>query len=179
MAKRTHSLRRASADHYHPVRRSTWCAPNYARLSVTGRRIWWVILCSVFIMGAANLAATWWYVQTYKHDQQQQGQLIARKLCTTLDRLAALQPPAGNPTTNPSRAYDQRLHSTLADLGPDIGLSVMDQYFPAYKAHNDPELSRRLTWAEYREALDIIETLPFEHLFLQEDLAMIDTSDAI
>jgi len=88
---------------------------------VTGRRIWWVILCSVFIMGAANLAATWWYVQTYKHDQQQQGQLIARKLCTTLDRLAALQPPAGNPTTNPSRAYDQRLHSTLADLGPDIG----------------------------------------------------------
>src|SRR5262249_30260372 len=39
------------------------------------------------------------------------------------------------------------------ELGPDIGLSVMDQYFPAYKAHNDPELSRRLTWAEYREAL--------------------------
>jgi len=64
-------------------------------------------------------------------------------------------------------------------LGSDIGLSVMDQYFPAYKAHNDPDLSRRLTWAEYREALDIVEDLPFENLFLQEDLTELDTSDAI
>jgi putative pyruvate formate lyase activating enzyme len=59
-------------------------------------------------------------------------------------------------------------------LGPDIGLSVMDQYFPAYKAHSDPELNRRLTWKEYREALDIAETLPFENLFLQEDLSELD-----
>ena len=54
---------------------------------------------------------------------------------------------------------------------PDIGLSVMDQYFPAYKACNDPELSRRLTWREYREVVDFVETLPFENLFLQEDIA--------
>lgn len=67
----------------------------------------------------------------------------------------------------------------LREIGTDIGLSVMDQYFPAYKAHNDPELNRRLTWAEYREALDVVEDMPFEHLFLQEDLTMIDTSDAI
>ncbi|HEV2237968.1 MAG TPA: radical SAM protein, partial [Ktedonobacterales bacterium] len=61
-----------------------------------------------------------------------------------------------------------------ANLGPDIGLSVMDQYFPAFKAHNDPELSRRLTWREYRAALDVVEGLPFEHLFLQEDLSELD-----
>src|SRR5579859_2609863 len=67
----------------------------------------------------------------------------------------------------------------LREIGTDIGLSVMDQYFPAYKAHNDPDLSRRLSWAEYREALDIVEGLPFENLFLQEDLTMLDTSDAI
>jgi putative pyruvate formate lyase activating enzyme len=60
------------------------------------------------------------------------------------------------------------------NLGADIGLSVMDQYFPAYKAHNDPELNRRLTWKEYREALDIVEGLPFENLFLQEDLSELD-----
>ena len=59
-------------------------------------------------------------------------------------------------------------------LGADIGLSVMDQYFPAYKAVSDPELGRRLTWREYREALDIVEELPFEHLFLQEDLSELD-----
>lgn len=64
------------------------------------------------------------------------------------------------------------------EVGLDIGLSVMDQYFPAYKVVGDPELGRRLTWREYREALDVVETLPFEHLFLQEDLATIDeTSD--
>jgi putative pyruvate formate lyase activating enzyme len=65
------------------------------------------------------------------------------------------------------------------NLGPDIGVSVMDQYFPAYKAHDDPELSRRLTWTEYREALDVVEELPFEHLFLQEDRTQIDTIDAV
>ena len=64
------------------------------------------------------------------------------------------------------------------NVGLDIGLSVMDQYFPAYKVVGDPELGRRLTWREYREALDVVESLPFEHLFLQEDLAMLDeTSD--
>ncbi|MGO8951105.1 MAG: radical SAM protein [Ktedonobacterales bacterium] len=65
------------------------------------------------------------------------------------------------------------------EVGTDIGLSVMDQYFPAYKALNDPLLNRRLTWKEYREALDIVEELPFENLFLQEDLTEIDMSDAI
>jgi putative pyruvate formate lyase activating enzyme len=65
------------------------------------------------------------------------------------------------------------------EVGTDIGLSVMDQYFPAYKALNDPSLNRRLTWTEYREALNIVEDLPFENLFLQEDLTEIDMSDAI
>ena len=65
------------------------------------------------------------------------------------------------------------------EIGTDIGLSVMDQYFPAYKAIGDSELGRRLTWAEYRETLDIVEGLPFENLFLQEDLTLIDTSSAI
>lgn len=66
-----------------------------------------------------------------------------------------------------------------AELGPDIGLSVMDQYFPAYKAHNDPDLNRRLLWTEYREVLDVLEDLPFENLFLQEDLTALDLTSAI
>ena len=65
------------------------------------------------------------------------------------------------------------------EIGTDIGLSVMDQYFPAYKAWDDPDLNRRLTWREYREALDIVEGLPFENLFLQEDLTQIDTTSDI
>jgi hypothetical protein len=58
-------------------------------------------------------------VQTAR--QQQQGKLIERKLCTTLDSLTALRPPRGSATGNPSRAYLRRQHDVLAQLGRDIG----------------------------------------------------------
>jgi len=41
-------------------------------------------------------------------------------LCTSLDALAALQPPTGNSATNPSRAYEQQQHMILAGLAKDI-----------------------------------------------------------
>jgi hypothetical protein len=53
--------------------------------------------------------------------QRQQGALLEQKLCSTLGKLAALKPPPGNPETNPARAFDQALHSTLAQLSPDVG----------------------------------------------------------
>ena len=53
--------------------------------------------------------------------QQRQGAVLEAKLCTTLDRLAALKPPAGNPASNPARAYAQQEHAVLAQLGPDVG----------------------------------------------------------
>lgn len=53
--------------------------------------------------------------------QRQQGAVLELKLCSTLGKLAALKPPSGNPATNPARAFDQSLHSTLAQLGPDLG----------------------------------------------------------
>lgn len=53
--------------------------------------------------------------------QRQQGAVLERQLCATLGKLAALHPPPGNPETNPSRAFDQTLHATLAQLGPDLG----------------------------------------------------------
>jgi hypothetical protein len=58
---------------------------------------------------------------TSRAAQQRQGRLIERKLCTTLDRLTELRPPPGNPATNPSRKFDQELHETLSQLGPDLG----------------------------------------------------------
>jgi hypothetical protein len=54
-------------------------------------------------------------------EQRRAGVLVEVKLCTTLDKLAALQPPPGNPRKNPSRAYLQDEHTTLAQLGTDIG----------------------------------------------------------
>ena len=52
---------------------------------------------------------------------QRAGEAVGRKLCTSLEKLAALTPPAGSATANPSRAYEQAQHATLAELGPDIG----------------------------------------------------------
>lgn len=58
---------------------------------------------------------------TKNYDQsKQEGAKVEHSICLTLDRLAALEPPSGNPNSNPSRAYDQELHSTLAQLGPDL-----------------------------------------------------------
>ena len=53
--------------------------------------------------------------------QQRQGAAIEEKLCITFGRLAALKPPAGDPTKNPSRAYEDELHVTLDELGTDLG----------------------------------------------------------
>lgn len=53
--------------------------------------------------------------------QQRQGALLEQRLCTTLDREAALKPPPGDPASNPSRAFDDEQHAVLAQLGPDVG----------------------------------------------------------
>lgn len=53
--------------------------------------------------------------------QQRADALLGQRLCMTFGRLAALKPPAGNPATNPSRAYLQAQHDTLAQLGTDLG----------------------------------------------------------
>lgn len=59
--------------------------------------------------------------QAQQKAQEKAGQVVENKLCTTFGRLASLQPPPGNPTTNPSRAYLQDQHEVLVQLGQDIG----------------------------------------------------------
>ena len=74
-----------------------------------------------FLVAAANLLFTVHYVHVQQAAQQQAGRVVERSICKTLDSLAALRPPAGNPAANPSRAYDDELHATLDGLGPDLG----------------------------------------------------------
>lgn len=62
------------------------------------------------------------------------------------------------------------------EIGTDVPISLMDQYFPAWKAHDDPNLNRRLHWREYRTAVEILEELGLTAGFVQEDLAAIDES---
>ncbi len=79
-----------------------------------------LVLLSLLVTGA-NLLFTAHEVNASRTAQQRQGLLVEQKLCSTLGRLAALRPPAGNPKTNPSRAFEDNLHATLDGLGPDIG----------------------------------------------------------
>jgi putative pyruvate formate lyase activating enzyme len=45
--------------------------------------------------------------------------------------------------------------SFLARLSPNTCLNVMDQYRPCYQAHSFPPLDRRITRAEYLEAVHL------------------------
>ncbi len=55
-----------------------------------------------------------------------------------------------------------------AELSPRVHVSVMDQYFPAYKAVDDPILGRKITADEYEAALDAFEAAGMENGWLQE-----------
>ena len=72
-------------------------------------------------LSAAGLLFTAHYVNASRVAQRQQGEVFEHKICTTLAKLAREKPPAGDPATNPSRAYLQDQHATLAELGPDLG----------------------------------------------------------
>ena len=73
------------------------------------------------LLAGANLLWTGHAVNVNQSAQRRSGQLVEQKLCATLDSLRSLQPPPGNPASNPSRAYEQGLHARLSQLGTDLG----------------------------------------------------------
>lgn len=48
------------------------------------------------------------------------------------------------------------------EISPDSFINIMDQYWPAYKAHEFPELSRRITSKEYNEVVEEAKRLGFK-----------------
>jgi len=57
----------------------------------------------------------------------------------------------------------------LADeLGTELTLSLMGQYYPAGKAKNYKELARGISQTEYFEVVDTALELGFSHLFTQD-----------
>jgi putative pyruvate formate lyase activating enzyme len=57
----------------------------------------------------------------------------------------------------------------LADaFGPDLPLSLMGQYFPAYRAGEIPGFDRKPTEGEYDRAIAAAERLGFRNAFIQE-----------
>jgi putative pyruvate formate lyase activating enzyme len=53
-------------------------------------------------------------------------------------------------------------------FGPDLPLSLMGQYFPAWKAPGTPGLDRKVTGEEYARAVAAAERLAFRNVFIQE-----------
>ncbi len=58
--------------------------------------------------------------------------------------------------------------SFLADLSPDIHVSIMSQYSPQYKAAAYPGINRTLTEDEYDEITDYALGLGLKYAFIQE-----------
>jgi hypothetical protein len=91
------------------------------RVTKTARRFSMFLLFLVLVMGGAALVSSWLEYRHFETTQEQQARQVDQKLCATLDKLAALKAPSGSATDNPSRAYEQELAMTLAQLRPDIG----------------------------------------------------------
>jgi putative pyruvate formate lyase activating enzyme len=60
------------------------------------------------------------------------------------------------------------LRHLSARFGPRVPLSLMGQYFPAFRAHGRDGFDRRLTAEEYDQAIDAAEALGLDNVFIQE-----------
>lgn len=104
-------------------------AEKDAQLAAYGRRnrllIWITIGSLVFDVVLTVILGL---VAIQVHDTQaaatRQGVGVETKLCASFDALAALKPPAGNPATNPSRAFEQSLHVRLDEIGISVGCKL-------------------------------------------------------
>jgi putative pyruvate formate lyase activating enzyme len=54
------------------------------------------------------------------------------------------------------------------EVSPAVTVSIMSQYYPCYLAPGIPELSRTISYAEYKEVVDLVHELGLENGWLQE-----------
>lgn len=55
-----------------------------------------------------------------------------------------------------------------SEFGAETWVSLMGQYYPAYRSEQFPEINRSITEAEYEQCLEYLEELGFENGFTQE-----------
>ncbi len=53
------------------------------------------------------------------------------------------------------------------EISDEVFISLMSQYFPAHKALNFPELSRKITFREYEKALELLDKYGFKNGWIQ------------
>jgi|HubBroStandDraft_2_1064218.scaffolds.fasta_scaffold01897_2 hypothetical protein len=89
-------------------------------MQLRSRRAVAVLIVVLFVLEGLNLLFTAAYENHTQAQQRAQGAVVVRKVCAGFAELAADKPPAGNPKTNPSRAFDQRQHAILTGIGEDL-----------------------------------------------------------
>ena len=66
-------------------------------------------------------------------------------------------------------AGTRRIIGWIADnLGPQTALSLMSQYYPAYRAAQAPTINRRIRPDEYTPLVDLLAEKGFDNVFVQE-----------
>ncbi|MEW6504542.1 MAG: radical SAM protein [Chloroflexota bacterium] len=65
---------------------------------------------------------------------------------------------------NQLEGSEKVLQFLAEEISRNVYLNLMDQYYPAYQAHNYPELNRPITSQEYRQALEIARQLGLKRL---------------
>ena len=82
-----------------------------------------LVVC--FSIGALNLVSQFIIQRNNDAARERTAVAVEAKICTTFRKLAALQPPPGNPDNNPSRKYLQDQHVVLSGVVPDLGCKVI------------------------------------------------------
>jgi len=62
----------------------------------------------------------------------------------------------------------ESLEWLVTEISPNVTVSVMAQYYPAYRARKYKALNRKITAEEYKEATDIVEKLGIENGWVQD-----------
>lgn len=86
-----------------------------------------IVVLAIVVAVLINAGFSFWLVESnnsamaaQQRASQRAGARIEAELCHTFESLYADKPPAGNPATNPSRAYLQELHARLGEVPPDL-----------------------------------------------------------
>jgi hypothetical protein len=93
-------------------------APDWrTRLWLRARRgSKWIAAVTIMALLLLNFLFTAAYENHTQAAQRRAGELIEEKICTDVGTMAQLAPPAGDPASNPSRAYEQAEHRAWQGL---------------------------------------------------------------
>jgi putative pyruvate formate lyase activating enzyme len=62
----------------------------------------------------------------------------------------------------------ESLRWLATNLSRDVTLSIMAQYYPCHHAPGEPLLARRITADEYREVVEVLNSLDLDNGWLQQ-----------